>query len=107
VSAIHGRVAGAPLGRHTPINPLGVGPFEFIGGTFSPFTDAELLARYASRFQYVRRVRRAADHLAARGYITNDDRKALIAAAKEEQLPCGPEDDDGNDLQGETGCPSR
>jgi hypothetical protein len=106
-SAIHGRVAGAPLGRHTPINPLGVGPFEFIGGTFSPFTDAELLARYASRFQYVKRVRRAADHLAARGYITNDDRKALIAAAKEEQLPCGPEDDDGNDLQGETGCPSR
>jgi RNA polymerase sigma factor (sigma-70 family) len=104
-SEIHGRVAGAPLGRHTPVNPLGVGPFEFIGGTFTRFNDAELLVRYSSRFQYVKRVRRAADHLAARGYITDKDRKALVAAAKEEPLPCGPEDDDGNDLQREAGCP--
>jgi len=30
---------------------------------------------------------RAADHLAVRGYITNADRTALIAAAEREPLP--------------------
>jgi len=104
-SAIHGRIAGAPLGSHTPLNPLGLDPFQFIGGTFTRFKDDVLLRRYASRRQYVKRVRRAADRLAARGYITSKDRRALIAAAKDEPLPCGPEDDDGNDLQRHTGCP--
>jgi hypothetical protein len=107
-SEIHGRVGGAPLGRHTPLNPLGLDPFHpfvFISGTFTRFSDAELLARYSSRFQYVKRVRRAADHLAARGYITNEDRKALIAAAEKEPLPRGQGDDDGNDLHGESRCP--
>ena len=56
-SAVHGRVAGAPLGR------------------------------YASRWQYVRRVTRAVNHLAANGYISNKDRMALIAAAQHEPLP--------------------
>ena len=107
-SAIHRRAAGAPLGHHTPLNPLGRNPFHpvvLISGTFTRFQDDELLRRYASRRQYVKRVRRAADSLAARGYITNKDRKALVAAAKYEPLPCGPEDDDGNDLQRSTGCP--
>ena len=65
-SVVFGRVAGAPLGRHTPLNPLGLDPFQFIGGTFIRFTDAELLARYPSRFVYVKRVVHAADHLVAR-----------------------------------------
>lgn len=107
-SGVHGRIAGAPLGRHTPLNFAELdppNPFVFIGGTYTRFTDNELLRRYASRRQYVRRVRRAADSLAARGYITNRDRKALVAAAKYEPLPCGPEDDDGNDLQRSAGCP--
>ena len=89
-STIHGRVAGAPLGRHTPLNPLGLDPFNpfvFISGTFTRFSDDELLDRYRSRDQYARRVRRAADHLAASGYITNPDRMALIAAAECEPLP--------------------
>lgn len=89
-STIHGRVAGAPLGRHTPLNPLGLDPFNpfvFISGTFTRFSDDELLDRYRSRDQYVRRVRRAVDHLAARGYITNTDQLALIAAAEREPLP--------------------
>ena len=89
-STMHGRVAGAPLGRHTPLNPLGLDPFNpfvFISGTFTRFSDDELLDRYRSRDQYVRRVRRAADHLAASGYITNPDRMALIAAAEREPLP--------------------
>jgi hypothetical protein len=107
-SEVHGRIAGAPLGCHTPLNFVELdppNPFVFIGGTYTRFTDNELLRRYASRRQYVKRVRRAADSLAARGYITNKDRKALVAAAKYEPLPCGPEDDDGNDLQRSAGCP--
>ena len=89
-STMHGRVAGAPLGRHTPLNPLGLDPFNpfvFISGTFTRFSDDELLNRYRSREQYARRVRRAADHLAASGYITSPDRMALIAAAEREPLP--------------------
>jgi Alpha/beta hydrolase domain len=91
-SAVHGRVAGAPLGRHRPLNPLGLDPFNlfvFISGTFTRFSDDELLARYQSRAEYVRRVGRAADDLAARGYITNTDRVAVVAAAEREPLPEG------------------
>ena len=86
----HGRVAGAPLGRHTPLNPLGLDPFNpfvFISGTFTRFSDDELLDRYRSRDEYVRRVRRAANHLALSGDITNPDRIALIAAAEREPSP--------------------
>ena len=104
-STVHGRAAGAPLGRHTPLNSLGLDPFAVLGGTFTRFTDDELLSRYASPRQYVKRVRRAAESLAARGYITNKDRKAIIAAAKDERLPCHQEDDDGNDFQRPAGCP--
>jgi hypothetical protein len=89
-STMHGRVAGAPLGRHTPLNPLGLDPFNpfvFISGTFTRFGDDELRDRYRSRGQYARQVRRAADHLAAGGYITNPDRMALIGAAEREPLP--------------------
>jgi hypothetical protein len=99
-SEVRGRVAGAPLGRHAPLSPLGLDPFHpfvFISGTFTRFSDDELLARYPSRHQYVKRVKRAADELAARRYIVNRDRKALIARAEDEPLPCNPPDDDGND----------
>ena len=44
-STMHGRVAGAPLGRHTPLNPLGLDPFNlfvFVSGTFTRFSDDEL-----------------------------------------------------------------
>jgi hypothetical protein len=89
-STVHGRVAGAPLGRHTPLNPLALDPFQpfwFLGGTFTRFGDDELLGRYASRHHYVKRVARAAHNLAEKDYITDEDRKALIAAAKVERLP--------------------
>jgi hypothetical protein len=88
-SEVQGRVAGAPLGYHTPLNPLGLDPFHlfvFISGTFTRFTDDELLDRYSSRHQYVKRIKRAAAHLAAKCYITNEDRNALIAAAHHEPL---------------------
>jgi Alpha/beta hydrolase domain len=100
-SKIHGRIAGGPLGRHTPLNPLGETPFHpfiFISGTFTRFKDRELRDRYESRHQYVKRVHFAADYLAVKRYITGKDRKSLIAAALTEPLPCRPEDDDGNDL---------
>ena len=86
----HGRVAGAPLGRHTPLNPVVLDPFDpfvFISGTFTRFKDDVLLTRYRSRQQYAERVKRAADRLAAKRYITSEDRKALIAAAQREPLP--------------------
>jgi Alpha/beta hydrolase domain len=89
-SAVNGHIAGAPLGRHTPINPLGLDPFHpfvILGGTFTRFTDDELIARYASRDQYVKRVERASDKLAAKGFITKKDRKALVEAAAKESLP--------------------
>jgi Alpha/beta hydrolase domain len=89
-STVRGRLAGAPLGRHTPLNPPGLDPFNpfvLISGTFTRFSDDELMDRYRSRDQYARRVGRAADELAASGYITNEDRMALIAAAERETLP--------------------
>jgi hypothetical protein len=107
-SEVRGRMAGAPLGRYTPLNPNGLDPFHpfvFIGGTFTRFGDAELLSRYPSRREYVKRVGRAADHLAASRYITDKDWKALIAAAHHEPLPCHDSDDDGNDFTGDTRCP--
>ena len=75
-------------------------PFNLIGGTFTRFSDAEIVGRYPSRDRYVRRVKCAADHLAAKRYITFKDRNALIAAAKVEPLPLPPTDDDGNDVKG-------
>ena len=105
-SEVRGRRAGAPLGRHTPLNPLGLDPFHpfvLISGTFTRFSDAELLARYQSRETYVTRVKRAAENLASQGYITNGDSTALVAAAGREPLPC--RHGGGNDFQGETSCP--
>ena len=89
-SEVHGQIAGAPLGHHTPLNPLGLDPFHpfvFLSGTFTGFTDAELLGRYSSRHQFVKQVQRAADDLAAERYITGADRKALIAEARRRPLP--------------------
>ena len=87
-SVVHSHGAGAPLGTYTPLNPLGgTDPFKVISGTFTRFKDDVLLARYPSKQQYVKRVERAADALAAQGYITNKDRKGLVSAAREEPLP--------------------
>ncbi len=88
-SQVQGRVAGAPLGNYGPLNIAGPDPFNvfvFLGGTFERFTDQELLARYPTRHGYVKRVKRAADDLEERDYITRKDRKALIKAAEDEPL---------------------
>jgi hypothetical protein len=97
-SPARGHVAGAPLGHHRPLNPLGQDPFHpfnFISGTFTRFSDDEIRSRYGSRDEYVKRVKRAADHLAARRYITREDGKALVAAARIEPLPLPSADDNG------------
>lgn len=106
-STVHGHVAGGPLGRHTPLNPLGQNPFhpfKFISGTFTRFSDEELLGRYGSHHQYVKRVKRAADDLAARRYITHQDRKALIDAAEKMPFPLGPSGQQANDDDGLWPC---
>ena len=98
-SLVQGHAAGAPLGRHTPLNPLGLNPFHpfvFLSGTFTCFSEEEILGRYGTHHQYVKRVRRAADHLAAKKYILQEDRKALILAATLVTFPAAC-DDDGND----------
>jgi hypothetical protein len=95
-SEICGRVAGAPLGHHAPLNESGRNPlnvFVFLGGTFARFDNQEILARYPAKHFYVKRVMRAADDLAEKGYITHQDRKVLIRAAVDEPLY----DSDGND----------
>jgi len=67
------------------------GSLPFVTVACIPFTaEASILARYHSRHEYVTRVTRAADHLAAKGYITTNDRSALIAAAEDEPLPAWP-----------------
>ena len=94
-SEMHGRTAGAPLGNHKPLN-TGLNPpnvFALLGGTFTRFRNEEILARYPVQDLYVKRVKRAADDLAFKRYITHEDRKALIEAAKVEPLY----DTDGND----------
>jgi Alpha/beta hydrolase domain len=58
-----------------------------LGGTFSRFSDAALESRYQSRYEYVERVRRAADRLVQQRYILDDDRDALIDRAEKERLP--------------------
>ena len=70
-----------PLNASVPGNV-----FVFLSGTFDRFTDADLLARYPTRHGYVKRVKRAAEELDDKGYITRKDRKALIEAAQDEPL---------------------
>jgi hypothetical protein len=89
-STVDGQVAGAPLGRRAPLNPLGQDPFHpfvFLSGTFTRFSDGELLSRYGSHQRYVKRVKRAARDLAAKRYITQEDGRALILAAQQEPFP--------------------
>jgi len=62
-------------------------PFKFLGGTFTPFGCNELLNRYGSHEEYVKRVERAAGELAAERYITPEDGRALIVAAQKEPFP--------------------
>jgi len=98
---VDGRSKGAPLGTYTGLNPAHLDAFleppsldtfagvlTSIGGTFTPFGEDELRSRYPDHEAYVERVRRAADHLLAGGYILEADRDAYIREA--ERHPLGP-----------------
>ena len=69
------RAAGAPLGTYTGLetNNVPVPPSTNLyvqwGGTFEPFSPAELKERYRTRGNYVQLVRRAAQELRKQGYI--------------------------------------
>ena len=83
-SVINGRQAGAATGVYSGLNPAGLNPFNvfvFLGGTYTPFADADLAARYPNHGAYVRRVARAADHLKANRYILTADADAIVRAA--------------------------
>ena len=89
VQEVDGQVAGAPLGTYTGLKldvdaeaepPINV--YAVIGGTFTPFSDEQLAARYADHDTYVYRVTRAADALLAGGYILEQDRDAYVVEAE-------------------------
>jgi hypothetical protein len=72
-STVRGRRAGASLGTYHPLNEVGrdpFNPFALISGTFTRFSDAEILVSYPTRQTSVRRVVLPAVSLAERHYIT-------------------------------------
>lgn len=81
----NGERAGAPLGVYTGLDldyedPLNV--FPLIGGTFEPFSEEELSARYPSREAYAARVEKAAAALLAERFILPEDYEAYVRAAE-------------------------
>ncbi len=77
-----GEPAGAPLGVYTGLDLADPDPFNFLAGTFRPFSQARLDRLYPRRRVYVDRVTRAADRLLAERHILPADRKAYIEAAR-------------------------
>lgn len=89
---VGGEVAGAPLGTYAGVNMDTEFPdvfsdvFIMVGGTFEPFGDDELRARYPDHETYVDRVRRAAEHLYETGYILEADRDAYVREAEASRI---------------------
>ena len=84
---IDGEVAGAPLGTYTGLNPADPEDILLmISGTFTPFSDEQLGARYPDHETYVSRVTRAADHLVEGGYILEQDRDAYVVEAQRSSI---------------------
>ena len=81
----NGDHVGAPLGVYTGLDldyldPMNVYPWA--GGTFTPFSQQELAARYPSREVYVVRVEKAAAALLAGRFLLPEDYEAYVRAAK-------------------------
>ena len=81
----NGDHVGAPLGVYTGLDldyldPMNVYPWA--GGTFTPFSQQELAARYPSREVYVARVEKAAAALLADRFLLPEDYEAYVRAAK-------------------------
>jgi hypothetical protein len=84
VTMIEGEPAGAPLGKYTGLNPAEPDNiFAVIGGSFKPFDEKELRARYREPAAFLERVTRAAEALARDRYILPEDRDEYTAVARE------------------------
>ena len=92
-----GSPAGAPLGVYGARDLSSTETLIILSGTFDPFTESELAARYPTRTDYVRLVTAAADELLAEGYILKEDRDQYVAEAKGVQIPEVPALDGGSD----------
>ena len=80
----NGERAGAPLGVYAGLDPDYLKPLNltaWLGGTFAPFSDQEIAARYPSTADYVQLVRNAAASLLADRFILKEDYDAYIQAA--------------------------
>ena len=80
----NGEPAGAPLGVYGGLDLDYLKPFNlsaWLGGTFAPFSDQEIAARYPSTADYVQLVRNAAASLLADRCILKEDYDAYIQAA--------------------------
>jgi hypothetical protein len=79
-----GEPAGAPLGVYGGIDrDLDPARFAYawLGGTFEPFSTAELAKRYPTRAVYVDLVRKSAAALLAGRYILQEDHDGYVSAA--------------------------
>jgi hypothetical protein len=110
-STVNNKPAGAPLGVYVGLNLAGFPPnplnvFMWLGGTFTRFSDADLLSRYPTRKGYVELVSRAATANVVQRYINIADANALIQRARVEPLAPGtrnlssegPDEDDQNEF---------
>ena len=80
----NGERAGAPLDVYGGLDPDYWRPLNltaWLGGTFTPFSDQEIAARYPDTVDYVQLVRNAAASLLADRYILKEDYDAYIQAA--------------------------
>ena len=85
------RAAGAPLGTYTGLEtnvsaPPNTNLYVMWGGTFEPFSPAELKERYRTRGNYVQLVRRAAQELRKQGYILPEDYRKYVSKAAHQPL---------------------
>jgi hypothetical protein len=88
-TTINGMPAGAPLGVYGGVDfdfipsfdPFIWHAFAALAGTFTPYTEAELNAKYPTPAAYRALVTASADDLLARGYILQADRDAYANGA--------------------------
>lgn len=84
-----GQVVGAPLGLYGGIDfrfAGGAGIFFANGGSFAPFSEAELETLYPSHGTYVRRVVTAVTRLVLDRYLLLEDGLALIEVAVQSEV---------------------
>jgi hypothetical protein len=83
-----GREVGAPLGQYTGFawDYEDSNFFFTISGTFTPFSPERIAALYPDRATYLEAVKAAAEDLAAKRYILEEDAQAYVEAAQQADL---------------------